>query len=51
MRFLGLKVSLMLGVELRSKKPSISWLIIRPREILIIKLGKNSLGELSQERI
>ena len=51
MRFLGLKASLMLEVELRSKKPSISWYIIRPRERLIIKLAKNRLRELSQEKI
>ena len=51
MRLLGFKASLMLGVELRSKKPSVCWYVIRPRERLMINLDKSRLEELFQETI
>ena len=51
MRLLDLKASLMLGVELRSKIPSVSWQVIRPRERLIIKLDKSRLGKHFHETI
>ena len=51
MRLLDLKASLMLGVEPRSKRPSVSWKVIRPRERLIIKLDKSRLGKHFHETI